>query len=69
MGRHPFERTTPDHKRCPKCDLTRSARLFATNRKAHDGLASWCKYCASDYHRIYMRKLRAGRSPDTRERA
>lgn len=36
---------TPTEKRCPKCDIVKSAEQFYQSRNRPDGLSSYCRQC------------------------
>lgn len=38
-------------KPCCRCNTVKGASNFYKNKKAKDGLASWCKECVLSYHR------------------
>ncbi len=46
----------PSEKFCVACQRTRPRRHFYPALKAHDGLQTWCKYCAAVYGR--QRRIR-----------
>ena len=43
-------------KRCSKCGVERGEGEFYRDRRASDGLRSWCRECANDHHRNYTRE-------------
>ncbi len=41
------------YKRCTRCGTIQRREMFSRDARAGDGLHSWCKACASAYHREY----------------
>jgi len=54
-------------KICERCHRSLRVRAFCKNRKKSDGLNSWCRFCSSEYKRLYyqgnktriLRKMKA----------
>lgn len=59
---HPRPRQPDGFKRCPKCGEVKTVENFHSNKRSHDGLASYCKPCSvqsvRDYHKREPQKHR-----------
>jgi len=41
-------------KCCNKCERLLPVKEFSKDRRAKDGLQSWCRQCAADYQAVYQ---------------